>query len=456
MIDLRRGVLAALFLSAGLTLAATSASSAAQLQLAPGETTQSDGLTTLVRGVSGPGAVAIELWIRCPSDGYSSAQPGIARLAAFATVDAQDGGTALRDLVRIEGGQLSVSVFQTATEIAVLAPSYAAPELQDALLKSVFRGSVDAGALDAAKSRLAEQQVAAAASSAELLREAVFSTLYASGPMRASTFGDPASLAASTLDSVRGFIAQTYVPSNAILAVVGNADVGALGARLASASLPNGSAPPMPPSPPAAPSGSPLRLAPAQADVPGVALAWIGPPIADSRAATAMDFLSDYLADPDAGVLASAAARVNAGAAFEGQFVTLEAAGAFYVSASGTGVDPASMAAALRAAMDPVVSRALSRAEFARAIAAYKTRLLRQMDSPQGLADNYGWYFAQNAPSYAPSATDQQLSGDYFAAAASLTPDYVRGIAAQYLGGAPSAIYVMPNPVHVNVSSEGS
>ena len=169
-----------------------------------------------------------------------------------------------------------------------------------------------------------------------------------------------------------------------------------------------------------------------------------------------MDFLSDYLADPDAGVLAAAARRADAGTAFEGQFVTLEAAGEFFVSASGAGVDPASMGSALRAALDPVLSHALPRDEFARAIAAYETRLLRQMDSPQGLADNYGWYFAQGAPSYAPSATDLQLSGEYFGSAASLTPDYVRDMAQRYLGAAPSVIYVVPNPVHVNVSSEGS
>lgn len=448
-----RGGLAAFFISSVL-IGSTAIAATAQA-LAPGERVRPNGLTTLVRRSPGSGAVAIELWVRCPSDGWTSTEPGIARLAAFSVSEAGSAGKSLRDRVRAAGGDLSVSVFQTATEFAILAPPFAATELQDALLQSVFAHPIDDGALSAAKTRLAEQQAAASSTTVEVLREAAFGALYAAGPMHASTFGDADSVKSASLDSVRQFAADSYVPANVIAVDVGNADTDALDARLGSATIAGGVAKTIPPSTPAAPPATPLVLTPAQADVPGVALAWLGPPIADRRAATAMDFLSDYLADTRAGVLAGAATRAHAGIDFEGQFVTLQSDGAFLVSASGAGIDATAMVASIRSALAPTIAHALGRADFARALSAYEARLLRQMDSPQSLADNFGWYFAEGAPAYAPSATDLTLGGEYFATAGSLTPDYVRDIAQRYLGGPPAIVEVTPNPVKVNVTSEG-
>jgi predicted Zn-dependent peptidase len=168
-----------------------------------------------------------------------------------------------------------------------------------------------------------------------------------------------------------------------------------------------------------------------------------------------MDFLSDYLADQHAGVLAQAVTQANAGASLAGQFVTLENPGVFFVSATGDSVVPATMEKALRDALRPVIDRPLGRDEFSRAIGAYETRLLLQMDSPQGLADNYGWYFAQNAPGYAPSATDATLGGRYFANATSLTAGYVHDVARRYLGADPVIIRLAPQPRPVNVSTGG-
>ena len=70
-----------------------------------------------------------------------------------------------------------------------------------------------------------------------------------------------------------------------------------------------------------------------------------------------MDFLSDYLADSRAGAFATAATAVTPGASIEGQFVTLEQNGLFYVTAFGTGVDPATMQRSLRNAVDQVTGR---------------------------------------------------------------------------------------------------
>jgi predicted Zn-dependent peptidase len=455
MINGPRGAFAAFFLTVVVATSTLSAS-ADPVSLAPGETVLPNGLTSIVRQEHGPGAVAIELWIRCPSDGWSTSQPGIARLAAFAAINTKKNGVALGDLVRADGGDLSVSVFQTATEIAILAPSYAAPDLESALLQTVLHGSIDSAALDLAKSRLAEQQAAARSSSSELLREAVFGSIFAAGPVGVATFGDDSSLKAATLDDVRSFAARAFLPSNAIAVVVGNGDAGLLTARLTSASGNSGAPPPMPQSQTAAAPADPIKLTPPQADFPGVAIGWAGPPITDQRAATAMDFLSDYLADPRSGVLAGAARDANATATFEGQFVTLQNAGLFYATVTGDDVNPAGMSSALRSALQPVLSRTLSRDDFARALGAYETRLLRQMDSPQGIADNYGWYFVEGAPSYTPSATGADLGGTYFESAASLTPDFVRGVAQRYLGAVPTIVFITPSRPPVSVSPGGN
>jgi predicted Zn-dependent peptidase len=427
----------------------------ADAPLAPGETVLKNGLTTMVRQTSGAGAVAIEIWIRCPANGWDASEPGIARLAAFSAVSQPYDGHSLRDLVQGAGGDLSVSVFQTATEIAVIAPVGDAPDLQDALVRSVFGGSPDEAAFSDAKTRLAEQQALVAQSSLETLRDAVFSSLFAAGPMRDSTYGDPASLGTTTIDQVRSFIARSYQAANAIAVVVGDVPGQTMSARLGAASVPSGEAPAMPASTPAKPAASPVLLSQPQNGEPGVALGWTGPPISDERAATAMDFLSDYLADPDVGTMAAAARQAHPGATFEGQFVTLESAGIFFVVDSGDGVDVQATSGAMRSALQAAIDQPIGKGEFARAIGAYETRLLRQMDSPEGIADNYGWYFAQGAPAYTPGATDAALAGEYFSNASSLTADYVQQIARQYLGRAPAVIFLSPSKSGGNVSMNG-
>src|ERR1700724_1798405 len=103
MMHRRRGELAALFLS-GLIAGSSALSSAADsTELAPGESVLPDGLTTQVHKATASGAVALEVWIRCPANGWSSSQPGIARLTALAAVGAKPGGTSLRDAVRVAG-----------------------------------------------------------------------------------------------------------------------------------------------------------------------------------------------------------------------------------------------------------------------------------------------------------------------------------------------------------------
>lgn len=447
-----RGVPAALFLSGLVAASCAVPAQAGPLQLAPGETVLPDGLLTQVRHATGSGAVAIEVWIRCPADGWTSSQPGIARLTALAAIGVKSDGSSLRDVVQQRGGQVAISVFQTATEIAVLAPAPESAALQDELVRRVFHPALDAAAIADARTRLAEEQAAASESTSETLRDEVFAALFSSGPLHDSTFGDASTLQKLTLADVRSFTARAYVSANAAVVSLGNADTAALSAHLSASAPPAAPSSAIPASQAASAPAQPISIASTLVDVPGTALAWTGPPISDQRAATAMDFLSDYLADEHAGLFARAATATSRDATLAGQFVTLENPGIFFVSASGANVDPNTMQKALRDAMAPVLSGPLPRDRFAAAIAAYETRLLRQMDSPQGLADNYGWYFAQNAPAYAPSATDANLSGPYFANAASLTAEYVHEVARRYLGVSPIVINLTPNRPPVKVS----
>ena len=460
MTSLRRGAPAALFLAGVLatafTLIAPVRAVAAPPALAPGETRLSDGLTTVVRQATGSGAVVLEIWVRCPSDGWSGSQPGIARLAAFAVVSAKVDGNSLRDLVRADGGQLSVSVFQTSTEFAILAPANSAPDLLDSFLRRIFHPTLDDAALDEAKSRLAEQQASVAQSSDALLREGVFSTLYSAGPLHASTFGDAAAIKAATLSDARDFATRSYVPGSSIFVAVGNASVATLSARLAAAAPKSAPTASLPQSSAAAAPAAPVALPPAQADVPGVALAWLGPRASDARAATAMDFLSDYLADVKAGTLSQAATRLRPTFSFNGQFITLGDPGIFFVSTSGEGLDPLAVSRGLEDAMRPILSGSMSKEAFAQALGAYETRLLRQVNSPQGIADNYGWYFVQGVPEFTPGATNAALGGAYFETAASLTPDFVHDVAKRYLSAQAARIVVTPQRPAVNVSTGGT
>ena len=182
----------------------------------------------------------------------------------------------------------------------------------------------------------------------------------------------------------------------------------------------------------------------------GVAIGWVGPPIQDERAATAMDFLSDYLTHPTQGVVTKAVNRASANTLFGGQFVTLRNPGIFYVTASGEKLDPTIVSGTIRDAMRNALRGPLSEADFERARAVFISHLLRDMQTSQGLADNYGWYFAQGALSYSPSATDTALSGVYFQQVAALTPDYVYSIARRYLLAKPAVILVPHGPIKIS------
>jgi predicted Zn-dependent peptidase len=424
--------------SAACGAAATGTAPASSLALVQ---QQSNGLTVVARRAGAAPVAALEIWIRCPANDYDGSNPGIARLAALALVEEKSQTSlSLRDATRIAGGHIAVSVYAESTEIAILAPSYAASALLDKLSATVAKGYVDQAAFDTARTRLAAGQVAAGDVADQELRDALFSQLFSGGPLRDSTYGTPKSLRDATLVDVTKFIGRAYVPANEVVVAVGDLDAQDVGRHLSAFSAASGTAQPMPASPIASYGGAPFAIHNDQADAAGVGLAWVGPPIADERAATAMDFLSDYLTDPTSGALTKAVADVDSDADFSGQFITLRDPGVFFVTAAGKNFDIATLPQIIRTAVQASVGHELPRADFDRARDAYVTHLLRAMQSVEGLADNYGWYYAQGALAYSPSATAVPLSGAYFDQVASLTPEYVYSVARKYLLGAPAVV----------------
>ena len=409
-----------------------------------------DGLTLVARKATASPTAAIEIWIRCPASGYGTPRPGLARLTALAVVDEKAGGPSLREQARMAGAQIAVSVYQESTEIALLAPAYLSPALLDTLVTRALRPHLDQAAFESARQRLAAQQVASMDMPDQVLRDSLFAQLFASGPLHDSSFGDPKTLTGLTLDDISAFAARAYVPGQEIVVTVGDVDASDVSKRIAAVAPGAGPLQVMPESSIAPYSDTPISLTRESLNAGGVAIGWVGPPIADERAATAMDFLSDYLAHPSEGVVTKVVLGADASTMFTGQFVTLRKPGVFYVTASGAKLDPMLTSTLIRDAVRAAVRQQLSKDEFERARAAFITHLLRDMQTSQGLADNYGWYFAQGALPYSPSATDASLSGEYFKQVASLSPDYVFSIARRYLQVAPAVIILPRGAVHIS------
>ncbi len=412
----------------------------------------SDGLTLVTRQATASPTTALEVWIRCPASGYGASRPGLARLTALAIVEEQVGGSSLRDDARAAGAQVAVSVYHESTEIAIVAPAYVSPALLDKLVHETQHPQLDQKAFDAARQRLAAQQVASMDMPDEVLRDSLFAHMFSSGPMHDSSFGDPKTLTGLALSDVTAFAGRAYVPADEIVVVVGAVNSSDVSARVQPTATTAGSPAAIPNSTVAPYSDAPLSISRDALNVGGVAIGWVGPPIADQRAATAMDFLSDYLANPTEGVLSKIVNAADATTDFSGQFVTLRNPGVFYVTASGSKLDPTITTGVIRDAVRNALHRPMSADEFNRARTAYINHLLSSMQTSQGLADNYGWYFSQGALPYSPSDTDVALSGQYFQEVSSLTPDYVYSVASRYLQARPAVIIMPHGPVHVSVT----
>ncbi len=362
---------------------------------------------------------AVELWYRVPSAGYDETSPGIARMALAAAVASKlAGGSSLSEMVNRLGGSLSIQVFPDISMVGASVPASSAPAVLRAMTAAFFHPVITAAGLKIA----AQDSAVAAASqpydSALTLQDALFAQLFSQGPAHYAPVPDASQFAKIVPADVQAFASRAFRESNAIFSLAGN-----VGDALRAA---------VPPSVPALdtpPIDSTLAGAPAEASaaarVPGMGFAWTGPRISDPRAATAMDFIADYLFDPDRGTV-TRAARSQRNVFVGGQFVTLHDPGVLLVTLSGE-----TAAALQQPVLDAVSAMAqpLDAATFSSARKAFLYHIMSQIQTPVQRADNAGWYAAEGNPQYAPGDPSQT----YVNAVNSLDPAFVAQVARMYL-----------------------
>jgi predicted Zn-dependent peptidase len=376
---------------------------------------------------------AMELWFRAPSAGDGGQYPGIARLALTAlAASSAPHGTSLAELVNRFGGTLSLNVYPDIAMIGVSVPSAQAPQVLHALTSAYFAPSISS---DGYKAALRDCAVAAAQTrfdAERILQDALFANLFSAGPARvAPTPGTAADFTKIPQDAAQAFARHAFRADNSVLSVAGAVDAQLL------AGVQSGASGSMD-----APYDSTLAAQAASstksAYVSGIGFAWAGPPISDAKAATAMDFIADYLFDPDRGTLAQAVQKTDANAYVSGQFITLHNPGVLLLTISGAASPQirSQINDAVAAMQQPMDAKA-----FAAARAAFEYHIFSQTQTPMSLADNFGWYAAEGDATYAPGSA----SGEYLKAAQALDPSYIAQVARTYLKQ-PAAVQLIAAP----------
>jgi len=422
--SLRAAFCAALFIGAG---------GAAGAQTLPPTGTLPGGVAYEVRADPAQPAAAVSLWFRAPSAGFDDpAVPGLSRLAAL-TVAASVPvtGVALAQQVDRWGGRVGVAAYPDSVSVTAMVPADRVEATVKAMTADYFAPVATADGLQLAQ-RDAADDVLLRSFAPEAIEDALGAALFASGPLHDGTLGTVPALGAVPFARVRAFAERAFRPSNAILVLTGNVTTDVLHGV---ASRDEASAPAEPPAPQTPRTATqPVRR---DAGIAGTGLAWIGPPIADETAATAMDFLADALFAPRTGIVQRA---VETKKVFvTGRFVTYRNPGVFLVTITG---DDA-------AAVRPIVQRAIAAATtpmpaaaFDAARAGFVYRLLQDMATPADTADTFGWYAVEGGPAYAPA--DGGIDGRYFGIVARLTPASVARAAATYLRRAPAEAVLAP------------
>ncbi len=363
---------------------------------------------------------AIDLWFRAPGAGYDDATPGISRLAATAAAAGTlVSGKTLAQFVHDAGGTLTINVYPDIVGVSIVVPSTWARRTIAAASAAYFDPRIDENALKAAQKDEAVLSVTRKYSSDDLLHDALFAEIFPSGPAHFPPLpGTVAQIVNLSLAQVQQFAARAFRSANATMTLAGNVNAADLAAVTAGtpgkADAPIGS--------PVAPSPEPAKIT---GNVSGIGLAWTGPGISDERAATAMDFIADYLFRDRTGVVAKALG--NTGDTYvAGQFITLHDPGVMLVTIGGSAA-----AHAQQLVLDSVAKLAtpLDPATFAAAQQAFLYHLGADTQLPVEQADNLGWYAVEGNPSYAPS----DPSSSYWRRAEQLDPAYVAAIAKRYL-----------------------
>jgi predicted Zn-dependent peptidase len=382
------------------------------------------GSQLIVRRDASVPTVAVELWFRAPSIGFEEPTPGLSRYAATAIAASKiAGGQSLSDAVKSVGGRLGISAYPDTISIAASVPSGSETRIIKAMTGAFFSQVLTPEGM---RSGLRDVVVAGTQKRfdvEETLRDGIFGMLFATGPFHYSTVPPNATaLGHVSEDSLRAFAARVFRSSNAVLAVAGNtqADIAAAvaGARADGQSM---EAPIE-----AVPLSAPVSQAASYAE-DAVGLGWVGPPIADAKAATALDFIADYLFRSESGTVARPLAVSSPDTFLSGQFITLHNPGVLLVEIAGKNRDDvrAQVLGAIEKMRTP-----LGAAQFASALSAFEYHVLADSQTPLTQADNFGWYSVEGDALYAPSDEGQR----YLHTAQSLDSAYVAHVAQQYLG----------------------
>jgi zinc protease len=404
---------------------------AAAQSAVPASGTLPGGVVYEVRADPAASAAAVALWFRAPVGGFD-AKPvaGLSRLAA-ATVSgsAPITGTPLGRLVERYGGRISVAAYPNSVAVTALVPADRVAPVVRAMTAGYFAPVVTADGLQLARADVIEDARFRSYEPADAIEDALGAALFATGPLHDGTIGTEQGLSGVSLERVRAFAERAFRPSNAILVLTGNVDP----AVLSNVAVRQGAQPGAEPAAAQEPrsAGSAPLTRPGNAQ--GTGLGWVGPPIADEAAATALDFAADALFAPKTGTAQRALGSLKA--TVTGKFVTYRNPGVFLVTISG---DDAAAARPLveRAVAD--AAKPMDAAAFQAARAGFVYRLLGDMETPSELADTYGWYAVEGGASYAPAEGGAQ--GRYFAVASSLTPSAVARTVARYLGTPPAVV----------------
>jgi predicted Zn-dependent peptidase len=399
------------------------------------------GGTYIVGPLAGAPVAAVELWYRAPSIGFGAKpQPSLARLTAQVVSASKPLiGVSLGTLVRNLGGRLSIAVYADSVSVAALVPANSARDVVKAMTVAFFAPVVSQDGFEQAQRDVVQEAALESFNPETLIRDAVFGELFAGGPQHYPPLGGPKDVGAITLADVRAFATRAFRSQNAVLvvsgAVEGDVSTSAASGRPAAAQQETAEVHATADLGPSGPGTAAKSF-----ELPAGGYGWIGPRISDEREATALDFVSDYLFRPDAGVVSRQLADKYPDAFVVGQFITLYDPGVLFVAYAGGDID------AVRTQVDAGLKSmhtALPPDTFAAARRAFEYHLLSDLQTPGQVADNFGWYSIEGNPEYAPGAGGD--GGRYFSAAESLTPDFVASVVEKYLSKAPAIVNLRPD-----------
>jgi predicted Zn-dependent peptidase len=369
-------------------------------------------------------AATVGLWFRAPGAGYENATPGVSRLAATAAAVAPlESGRSLFQLVHGLGGSLDINVYPDIVGIDAVIPASAVREVVAGMTSAYFTPSIDEAAVRTAQRDSAVLAVQERYNADAILHDLLFAQIFSAGPAHYPPLpGSVADLTRIQPAQVLAFAKRAFRSQNAIVTLAGNVDPSSLDA-MAQGSGAESMDPPYDSTVASAPGSTA-----ATGVVSGIGLAWVGPPIADQKAATALDFVADYLFRERTGIVAKSIAG-NEGVFLSGQFITLHDPGVMLVT---IGSDELSDADVVKrrvlAALDKL-QEPMDPQTFAAAREAFLYHVAADTQTPEEQADNLGWYAVEGSPRYAPGSS----SGEYVRDARALDPEFVASVVKHYL-----------------------